>query len=141
MGYTHYFDNSPLTTSEWAELTSAARCILTVTDVRVVYDFDDILGGPIVDESRIHLNGEGSDGHETFIINREGTDDFCKTAAKPYDVVVVAILLAAKTIAPDAFDVDTDGILGDWEEGIELLLKAMPDMTRAEVFTPWGKGV
>lgn len=57
-------------------------------------------GDPIIDMNRIWLNGDGSRGldHETYsLISGEAPEfDFCKTAQKPYDLVVNALLRIAK---------------------------------------------
>ncbi len=45
------------------------------------------------------------------MLERVPSDDFafCKTARKPYDPVVVSILVAARDIAPDAIRISSDG--------------------------------
>jgi len=69
----------------------------------------------------IYLNGIGSDGHETFVLahpNPTTVEDnswciggkpgeingFCKTARKPYDLVVCAVLCRAKMLMGDGFE-------------------------------------
>lgn len=86
---------------------------------------------------RIAFNGtdEGDMGHETFIfadqrsLPYEGADPdrlgwaFCKTARKPYDVVVTAVLTY---LAADwGFEVSSDGDVPDWEAGVALAEEAL----------------
>jgi hypothetical protein len=53
----------------------------------------------------IQLNGANR-SHEAFIIKNEATNfNFCKTARKPYDEVVTAILLRAAHLAGDTIKV------------------------------------
>lgn len=46
--------------------------------------------------------------------------DFCKTAMKPYDAVVTAILIRAKTIYGSCVSISSDGGWSDWNEGRNL---------------------
>lgn len=46
--------------------------------------------------------------------------DFCKTAMKPYDAVVTAILIRAKTIYGSCVEISSDGGWSDWKKGREL---------------------
>ena len=86
------------------------------------------------------------DGHETFVMTRkkrarykyehEPEDaevgprfEFCKTAAKPYDVAVVAILIAASDIGGGtdsnypAMSWSSDGETADHDAGRRLLVE------------------
>jgi hypothetical protein len=71
-------------------------------------------------EYGIFLNGIGSDGHETFALappnptpdgysgwwlgdTASGGNGFCKTARKPYDIIVCAVLCRAKMLMGDCF--------------------------------------
>ena len=46
--------------------------------------------------------------------------DFCKTAMKPYDAVVTAILIRAKSIYGSCVEISSDGGWGDWQAGRDL---------------------
>ena len=114
MGYTHYHrQQRNFGDQEWRELCREARKILKATDVPLTGDYDvDKVRPPIVSPKRISFNGRGKDSHETFeIFKVMGPDQwgFCKTARKPYDAPVVAILTAAATIAPGALALGSDG--------------------------------
>lgn len=78
----------------------------------------------------ILFNGEGSDAHEDFSLRatyKENLDsfgdgfNFCKTAQKPYDVVVVACLLILEHHLGDLIEVSSDGYLDDWYEGRNMV--------------------
>ena len=73
----------------------------------------------------IRFNGIGEAGHETFLFHNrkkqdpEGYGDpcfaFCKTARKPYDIVVCEVLLVLKRYMPN-LEVGSDGFSGYLEE-------------------------
>lgn len=67
---------------------------------------------------RIWFNGDEKRGldHETFMIERnpDGTWEFCKTARKPYDLLVGACLLAAQEFL--GYEISSDGDVEDWVE-------------------------
>lgn len=74
-------------------------------------------GSPKLDNKQIALNGNekspaGDLSHESFILWKnppKDSWDFCKTARKPYDAVVVSILALAKKVAPKAISISSDG--------------------------------
>ena len=102
MGYTHYWEISPkLNEDQVANLFEKSKPIID--------KFKDILE----DEShsgKIALNGIEENQHEDFWL-RVGDSgfDFCKTAAKPYDTPVTAILILAKIELGDQISVRSDG--------------------------------
>jgi hypothetical protein len=61
------------------------------------------------------------DGHETFYISPRYTKEwnFCKTARKPYDTVVVAFLVMLNDVNPD-FTWSSDGEDEDHEAGRKI---------------------
>jgi len=64
------------------------------------------------DWQRKHYAAEGRNPHQIF--------DFCKTAHKPYDAVVCAVLIRAKVIYGDLVEVRSDGDWTDWQAGRTL---------------------
>lgn len=89
-------------------------------------------GEPEINESGIWFNGRGEeDSHETFCFpvqpkHNEWDDqtdplvfEFCKTARKPYDAVVVACLLAAKHHLGDLIQISSDGNWDEWQDGAD----------------------
>jgi hypothetical protein len=67
-------------------------------------------GEPEFSANRVCFNGyENLDlDHETFSIERAIESEFCKTARKPYDLLVVATLIAASQMLP-GFTFASDG--------------------------------
>jgi hypothetical protein len=87
---------------------------------------------PIVTDGEIALNGlEGIHdlSHESLWLtrakNKVENADFCRTARKPYDLVVCAVLIVLQHQAPDVWQITTDGSFEDWEparEWVEAVL-------------------
>lgn len=104
----------------------------------------DGTGRPIISNSEIRFNGDASKGedHETFVLEKNGSGfQFCKTARKPYDRYVKAVLLVAKAVAPAAVEIssDGDGEAGCWDEGqriANLYLNDKSPVTVTPVKTP-----
>ena len=143
MGYTHYWHQKrDLTNDEWSILTTKVREILDATTVALESDILSNGTSYQVTDDIIEFNGFDDEAHETFIINRlkrersewtdveqynrDGAFDCCKTAQKPYDEVVLAILLVIRDTLGEAFSVSSDGDIDndDGEEARELLKKA-----------------
>ena len=74
----------------------------------------------------IRLNGLYED-HEPFELTpAPGQSDFCKTARKPYDETVTAILIRAKVRAGSAIKIRSDGDWSDWRAGRDLVERVWP---------------
>jgi len=86
----------------------------------------DGTGEPIFDNYQgVIFNGDdlASMAHETFCLRPfefEGTNKFCKTARKPYDLLVKAVLISAKRHLGKDIEIDSDGDLEDWKEAIQF---------------------
>lgn len=126
MGYTHYWKGLR-STKELAEITKE---IIRISGVKICNE--DGTGEPIVEENYIGLNGtkENNEWHESFYLSDKNDGfNFCKTARKPYDKVVVAILVAAIIQeVPGYKTISSDGDVNDWEEGIKLCCKAYENL-------------
>lgn len=86
---------------------------------------------------RIYFNGVGKDSHETLCIQRDDKKMpdwmkkeweqekkifyFCKTAYKPYDLLVVATLILYKKHFEKTVKIVSDGDKEDFEEGLKLV--------------------
>jgi hypothetical protein len=119
---------------------TVAADIIKATTIKVQRESDD--PGPVViTETEILFNGPGEKGHETFYFTREVDADevasrilsgrgdglafaFCKTAFKPYDEVVCALLIAAKEVFGDDIKISSDGTWDEWAAGRQLYTKA-----------------
>lgn len=132
MGYTHYW-NGGITPEEWTELLPIAKAIIEASDVPLQYEWD-VASEPEVSDEVIHLNGVDDEGHEMFFLTpHPSTFSFCKTDEKPYDEVVVAILIAADTISP-TFSWSSDGSGTDHDAGRTLYETALESVKGTESF-------
>lgn len=122
MGYTHYWEagTKPDTfVAAYPDIQLDAVRICKHAQTVLGVNLADGLGAgdrPIITEGVLALNGSEAFGedYETFALRPQlGAFDFCKTAHRPYDVVVTAILLRAAHHAPEGIKVSSDG---DWDE-------------------------
>lgn len=134
MGYTHYWKQTKnFSTSDWKAITDFTRKAIKLSGVKIADGFGE--GAPNITDKRIWINGTGNEGHETFFISKTGLTDFefTKTAQKPYDAVVVAILLYIRENYPAKFEVSSDGNIFNPESpdaipGTELMLKSLIEL-------------
>lgn len=125
MGYTHYWQNeTPFTADDWTNICLTVRNITKASRLPI----GDATGNgnaPEFGPDELYLNGVGDDGHETFYLHRGvSTFEYCKTARKPYDTVVAAILCVLATAFP-GFSASSDGDPDEWAEGLALAQKAL----------------
>jgi len=141
MGYTHY------ATRPVRNAGSAYMYNKLAMDAKAICDHAQANGLPLANgmgeagtepeftEAYFSLNGvsdeNGDNGHETFHWDGIPTlpdyrkkeseyFDFCKTAYKPYDAVVTAILIRAKVIYGSCVSINSDGSWEDWKAGRDL---------------------
>ena len=158
MGYTHYWrQQRDFTDTEWQELTRLAKLITADGQGILANAFSDKNSKPTIDNEEISFNGIGDDGHETFCITRKKRDlydyekqdsiqdaymhdksgggvfNFCKTAHKPYDKYVVAVLCAIYRVQRDIINISSDGNTADWTEG---LFHAVRSTREEEMYCP-----
>lgn len=93
-------------------------------------------GNPEITPTSIWFNGDGSQGldHETFgiqpfdmggfqsfdEIQKDGAFGFCKTARKPYDLLVCVSLMILKHNLGSDLRIASDGNLANWGEAIQF---------------------
>lgn len=112
MGYTHYFTmkKKPATDEVWGKLCNITNALIEASTVKLCGGDGDNL--PEIDEDGIWFNGDRStdEEFETFFIERVGRgDSFCKTGRKPYDELVVAVLMVAERLKILAWSSDGEG--------------------------------
>ncbi len=135
MGYTHYWRQTrDLSRAEWAALTHQVKEVLAEVEVPLALGYESE-EAPLIDGETIWFNGIGEDGHETFVLTRKrraiepwesdqkNPFEFCKTAGKPYDLAVCAVLTIAASLDAKAYFVSSDGEPEDWEPAVELLTR------------------
>lgn len=141
MGYTHYY------TRPVNGAGSAYMFGKLALDTKSICDRAQANGIPLANgnaeagtqpdftEGYFSLNGvsdeNGDNGHETLYWAgiptqpewRKGDPEyfeFCKTAYKPYDAVVTAILIRAKVIYGSCVSISSDGDWTEWQAGRDL---------------------
>ena len=134
MGYTHYWDrNRELNADDfkaWSNDVQKLHLALPErTETEGGYHSDEPLeigdmmgkgGEPEFTETLVAFNGIGTWHLESFYMPYSGHGfDFCKTARKPYDLLVTAALVSFKHHFPQE-SVSSDGDREEWKEGIEL---------------------
>jgi hypothetical protein len=133
MGYTHYWTpTKPLTSTSFARIKAAAEQIVAIAQSELEIGIGDGHGykdtKPDFGEAHFALNGLGDDAHETFYIQGDVNGfTFCKTAQKPYDVVVTAILSLCEHYTDGTFGVSSDGEPSDWKAGLKLARRIEAD--------------
>ena len=140
MGYTHYFGKiDQLDAGKWAGFKQDVETLLTEhynPSLKLVQESDNTQEPEITDKF-VRFNGVGNNGHETFYFDRlqhkhpwakplapypkdHYYHNFCKTARKPYDLYVVAVLTLAEHHFGDAVKFTSDGVDEDLAKGREL---------------------
>ena len=150
MGYTHYWSYDPNKIENTEELRCKFR--KAVSEIRKAASilrkfpfyhkdnaggfYNDIPcilkgglgeGTPMINESQIWFNGDSSTkhNHETFSIQwyqNNSSRNFCKTARKPYDLLVCFALLALHDAFDNSqvFNFSSDGNAEDWKPALEF---------------------
>ena len=114
MGYTHYFkfkNSAKIDAERWNKALELGEACAKESGVEIAGW--DGTGEPLFTGCEISFNGKGYEmSHETFYLEREGrhTHGFCKTARKPYDIVVCCFLLAFKKVFGKDFSYSSDGV-------------------------------
>ena len=120
MGYTHYWEfkghiapkdlkDGENKFAKAAELIRKAYNKVTEMGIKIAGGMGD--GQPRMSDHAIVFNGKGDESYETFAIrDNDGEWNFCKTARRPYDLLVCVSLLAFKEVFGDDFSYTSDGI-------------------------------
>ena len=114
MGFTRYFELTKVPTTKMLKTIhkDVSKVFAKHKDI-ICYEYDR----PNVpaqnelkfDKLTICFNGLGDDGHETFFFESDNLSwDFCKTAHKPYDVVVKKVLNILKKHLKGSIEVSSD---------------------------------
>ena len=135
MGYTHYWKFNPTVDNETTEkqfekaLQECAKIMESKPSDIAIFGYDDdkegFYGEPEFTPTLICFNGDESQNldHESFYFTPfERTEfNFCKTARKPYDLVVCAVLISLANNL-EGFSFSSDGGMGDdeWLPAFEL---------------------
>lgn len=128
MGYTHYWrgNGSNRDAGKFAEFAQVAKIAIDLAISRGI-ELADAMGEgtPEVNDSIVAFNGVGDDSHESCVVAPDQADfEFCKTNHKPYDVVVVAVLVLYKYFFPE-ITFSSDGDLEELFDGAALASEAL----------------
>lgn len=134
MGYTHYWrfkKPSDITARQLESLYQLAirQCNRLIKSYNANLKLIDSkhpyrLSGYSVHSSQyggINFNGTAELSHECFVLrehfNQNEAFNFCKTAQKPYDIMVTACLLLLKHYLGNAIEISSDGYKHNWTVG------------------------
>jgi len=148
MGYTSYLSRTKtLDKKTWKKFLEEVKLIYNqlpkvsynagghYKDSELVIKGGNGEGEPIFNDNLICFNGSNQNdlSHETFVIERkfkpnnwQDPDDkgryvtFCKTARKPYDLLVCLCLISVKYFYGDKIEVSSDGEIEDWKHALEM---------------------
>jgi hypothetical protein len=103
MGYTNYYKNKPaFTDAQWAALTADVKKLLKNSKVPLGDANGSFDSKPVFNSRCIMFNGIGYDSHETASVYKAASEfEYCKTARKPYDEVVVEFYKLIRKHAPE----------------------------------------
>jgi hypothetical protein len=122
MGYTHYWNQArPFSPVEWGDYMAAARTIIRrarAQGIKVAGWHGT--GRPQIDEDAVALNGREPEAFESFRVTSawDSGRNFCKTGRRPYDAVVVALLIVGARMGVLSWS--SDGGDEDHEAGVKL---------------------
>lgn len=123
MGHTNYWSNSNTKGMSRKCLTAVKKVVNHAYKAGIIQFESDLPGKPVCTSAVVRFNGVGDYGHETFCIDMGERWDFCKTNHKPYDVVVVAVLMVMAKYH-EGFTWSSDGS-AEHDESAKNLLKML----------------
>ena len=164
MGYTHYwtFDRSKMTQEELK--IAFKKAVDEIVNLKNNLPKEIVIKGghgynePTFSEEEICFNGDIDldEEHETFRVTleqpktciysaanplksiyRDENFKFCKTARKPYDLLVCASLIALSKNIPEAFTYSSDGGEEDWKEPKEFYQQFCESTIEDESWYVW----
>lgn len=136
MGYTHYWrQRKSITDEQWnaivRDFVKLYGALPPHTDTAGAYHSDQpLMVERNITDDRISFNGtgpEGTDlGHEDFWLEKQpGEFSFCKTARKPYDLLVCATLIVVDAMAPGALEITSDGEPAEWMPALDFVTSVL----------------
>jgi hypothetical protein len=122
MGYTHYWSYDGPTRELSARTLAHLEPLLAAAyrDGLIQREYNDDRP-PLVTPHSIRFNGVGEDGHGIFVFRARSMDayGFCKTGGKPYDRVVMRVLLLL-AYHLSGFELSSDGSFDEeWSAALD----------------------
>lgn len=123
MGYTHYFTQSrDASAAEWSAITADFRKLYAGGLLPTIRFGENHAAHPEISDDLVYFNGVRDNGYEPMLLAIDGEDfQFCKTARKPYDLAVVALLIIAHYHAAEVWRITSDGHAFDWQPGLDVV--------------------
>ena len=121
MGYTHYWSDESHAPLPPSALDTIEGVLQPAYSAGIIQREHDDPRPPLITATEIRFNGVGDMGHETFCFDSRDAlpSDACKTARKPYDELVMKVLLILAYYRP-GFELNSDGFFAqEWLEAIE----------------------
>ena len=141
MGYTHYYAVADLQGDmKIPEIAADVEAIIMASEIQIGNWSGESGSEPILGPDEINFNAMHPENFEDFcyppdfelnrsVLRPESKGfSFCKTARKPYDVVVCATLIAIKHHLGDYVSVSSDGDFdnaNEWGPAYDLYFKAL----------------
>lgn len=135
MGYTNYFNTKKTITADARAkmVTFVNKAITLIPDIKICGW--DGTGEPTITKESIMFNGDEAEGldHETFSLYGDcGKFNFTKTARKPYDILVKAVLMYATDLnmlsKKEPWDFDGYKHESEYVEAQKLYLQTLHDI-------------
>ena len=124
MGYTHYWDTKSHKEENRLKAVALILELLKNSDIVIVNGSGEVGTKPTINHDIISFNGVDDDSHETFYIPFSKREwNFCKTARKPYDLIVCVSLLILDHFHILTFSSDGEIDGDDWKEAQKLFTK------------------
>ena len=120
----------------WRQICQEISALVAASSCKLLRESDEPKSAPQIDDDVIRFNGQGEEGRETFMVERvapppsawraDETEifDYCKTARKPYDLVVCGALAVLAEHATD-IHVHSDGDLTEWGPALKWAEKVL----------------
>lgn len=168
MGYTHYWKLPEVKTLDQDKFAAFVKDVKQLsknlpansTSAGAYYEDEElaIRGGmgtklPEFNSKHVWLNGDASKDldHETFVVNSDTSSDdemrwyrgfqFCKTARKPYDLLVCAALLSLEHhFGRRKTQVTSDGSFDDWAPAIKFYRETLKRPVKRSIINYLKKG-
>ena len=102
-------DKPAFTDTQWKAFQKDVKELLKATTIPVANGHGTDGTSPVFDDECIAFNGVEDDAHETCYVSKaEKEFEFCKTAHKPYDSLVVEVYKLVRKYLPDT-ELSSDG--------------------------------
>ena len=117
MGYTHNWTPKNVSNSKFGEFAEKCETLKDKLpdDIKIRCGMGE--REPVFNSNEVWFNGDGENdlAHETLLLEPQSTKwSFCKTARKPYDLLVCGCLLLAHFMLD--YEIASDGDISDWYE-------------------------